>query len=149
MQAQADTQPQKTSVTFTIPSWILAAVRVVDWGAKRVVDTAQKAGESVFKKPKFNLSTSKDKVLKSLNNFTPLILRNKKVSIFVLLVIAGAIVFAGIAKARQNSVAQAQVGAETASSAPTVFVNKNFRVAIKNSDGKPTGEDLLVTITTI
>lgn len=147
--AQANSQSRKASITLTVPQWILAIAKLVDYGKVAAMQKTKEAGEGLIaKKPKLNLNFKiSDKVSDIFKNLVAFVKVHKKAAVFALIIVVG-LTFAGISKSRANLKSEALVGTETSSSAQVV-VNKSFDVPIKNSDGKPTGQDLKITITSV
>lgn len=153
IQAQADSHQQKNSVTLTIPSWLLAIFKLVDYGANKALNaTGEVAGNITSKAPKLKFSFNlKDKTSNVFSKFFAPIKKHKKAAFLVLVLVLVAIGSYGFSKARSGANSQALIGSGTSSSLDSskVNVNKTFSIPIKSSDGKPTGQDLKVTVTTI
>ncbi len=150
-----DSSSEKATISITLPSWILSAVKLVDYGAKGVVEGVKTVEENV-KKP-FVDNPFKDKKMPNLNfsknaqPFKNFFASHKKAALVVLavLILTGG-VFVGAKKLAHKSFAQGGAAQTTpAQNGPKVEINRNFDVPIKTQDGKDSGEVLKVTITTV
>ena len=154
-----DTRTQKSSVTIPLPGWLLAAIKVVDYGARSVKDAIDTASETVTEKvsenkPKFKIRAPKlnfPKYKFSGALIISFVKSHKKATVFAVIVLVAGLGFFQMARINMDrSSAQAEVaGNSTSVSQGQVNINRKFDVAIKSSDGKPTGEDLHVTITSV
>ncbi len=174
-----ETQTDKPSVTFTIPSWILAIGKFVDYaaktaslGTKAAVEGIRGAGQSDregtdetkpvedkatpprkfnfhFKKVNFNFL--KKLRLEKIKGIKAPFKKHPKIALSVLIVvlILGFAAF-NIAKPNKANINGVNTTTTTSENSSTkINVNKKFDVAIKTQDGKETGDKLHVTITTI
>lgn len=144
---------QKPSLTFTVPSWILAIAKVVDYGAKAVQgagetvgEAVKESGDKVRKNPFKNFKASDFKLaFDKVKNF---LTARKKISI----VIAAVLVVAVLVSLRASSQGKGFVqGAaeQTSSDRKIVDINKSFEIPIKTKEGEETGEKLNVKILTM
>ncbi|MEK7581478.1 MAG: hypothetical protein AAB512_04285 [Patescibacteria group bacterium] len=173
-----ETQTDKPSVTFTIPSWILAIGKFVDYaaktaslGTKAAVEGIRGAGQSDregtdetkpvedkatpprkfnfhFKKVNFNFL--KKLRLEKIKGIKAPFKKHPKIAIAVLVFIL-AVVFATFKIAKPSQSVSNSIDSITSgiNSLAKVNVNRKFEVPIKNKDGSETGEKLGITITTI
>lgn len=154
--SQTQIQPQaKPSLTFTIPAWILALAKIVDYGAKTVASVGETVGEVVqnteekvksnplkikkIKLPRINFSGNKIKGMFS---------GKKKFVAFaaiVLLVGAGMVVKAK-SSATNGGFVQGASEQTNVGTGKVVNINKALEIAIRTKEGTETGEKLKVTI---
>lgn len=145
-----ETHQQKPSLTLTVPSWILAISKVVDYGAKAAtsvgeaaLDTAKGAGEKAknnpFKKlkmPDFKFNFSKIKAFSY----------KKKAPLFLIIVFAVIGLVAWKMTGSNDNFVKGAAEQATVAGGKSVDINKSFDIPIKTKEGEETGEKLRVTI---
>lgn len=146
------TQTTKPQVTITLPSWILAIGKVIDYGAKTAMDAGEAVGEGIqdaketmkknplrkFNMPKFN---------SFLPNFKNFSYKRKLPLLLVVTFIAIGVVAWRLADRNTGFVQGA--GQQTSANREVVEINKSFEIPIKTQEGEDTGERLKVTIKTM
>lgn len=149
MEQMEQSNTHRGQVTLTIPSWILAVTKVVDYGASAVKSTTEIAQETVSKRPslpKFSFNFNKDKFPKVGSKISGFVKSHKKVvaALLAVVVIAG---FSFIMIRNNGSDLSATADSSGAVlSGQQVSINRRFEIPIKTKEGEETGEKLVVTI---
>lgn len=139
----------RNTVTLNIPSWMMAASKVVDY-AKQAKEAGEEAKEKALKNPLRNLPT--DKFKEKFSSFSSKFKKGPKIGIavaVVLLLVVG-VIFVSTRNGGATSVVSGIKDSGTDYSPDsTVAINKTIEIPIRNQDGSDTGDKLKISFSNV